>query len=489
MKSILIILLVTVFGLSAFTQFQYTIKSSPDSAVVLVNGEVECATPCRVKYYWKDKKNNMMVFTVNASGYDSWSDTILHKPSKFDRTATLELKPSVSKLTFDSINPLIGFDKLLAIFEDGEQVGSYTNLDGKVEPVIWEGSVKLGNSSFEKSFYQRMTDYGFETPIKKGSKLFSDSENQRMLPRYTIGAQIVGYDIQINETDDKSFGAGKLLVKIRLKIEWKVFDKSIDEVVYTYINEGVVRKREWYSTSGKDIALHAFDMALIDFAENSDFYSLIKSRKDSRIDTHIITEKKAIQLSVVKSMEFGKLSEMIQYCSKACVTIVTDAGHGSGAFIGKDGYIVTANHVVQDVNKIDIIMSNGVELAAQVISSDLANDVALLKVAGSGFQPLSISTEMIGLGEEVITIGTPADIEFGQSVSKGMISGKRIVEGQDYIQIDMSVSPGNSGGPLLNSNGEVIGIVRSKIIGNGIEGIGFAIPIKSVIESLGIIYE
>lgn len=488
MKNIFIIAVFSFLGLELSAQFHYTIKSEPDSAVVSLNGEKECITPCRVKYYWKDRKNKMIVFSVSAEGYDTWTDTILEKPKNFDKNSgTLELKPTVSKLEFDSINPLIAFDKLLAVFEDGQQVGIFTDKEGKSEPIKWEGSVKLGNSAFEKTFYRRMTDYGFETPIRKNSKLFSEDENQRFLPKYVIGAQIVDYNVQVNETDKKSYGAGKLAVKITLKIEWKVFDKSTDKVVYSFVNEGIFHNRESYSTSGKDIAVNAFEMSLIDFVEKSEFYELVRSTKEmTSSNISEVTENEELIIPSVKNPEFTKLSEMIQHSNRSCVTIITDAGHGSGVIVSEDGYIITAYHVVQDVNKIKIKMSTGIELGAQLISSNFENDVALLKMEGAGFQPLSISDEQMGLGEEVITIGTPADIELGQSVSKGMISGKREIEGQEYIQIDISVSPGNSGGPLLNDQGEIVGIVQRKLIGSGVEGIGFAIPIQKALQFLSI---
>ena len=77
-------------------------------------------------------------------------------------------------------------------------------------------------------------------------------------------------------------------------------------------------------------------------------------------------------------------------------------------------------------------------------------------------------------------------MELGQSVAKGILSGKRKIKDKIYIQTDMAVSPGNSGGPLLNEKGEIIGIVQRKIVDEGVEGIGFAIPIDKAIEILNI---
>jgi len=84
----------------------------------------------------------------------------------------------------------------------------------------------------------------------------------------------------------------------------------------------------------------------------------------------------------------------------------------------------------------------------------------------------------------VYAIGTPSDIELGQTLSKGIISGKRLFNQKQYIQTDVSINSGNSGGALIDPQGNLLGIISAKIVGVGIEGLGFAIPIKYINESL-----
>ena len=178
---------------------------------------------------------------------------------------------------------------------------------------------------------------------------------------------------------------------------------------------------------------------------------------------------------------------MIQYASTSCVTIITDGGHGSGVIINDNGYVMTAYHVVDGANKIDVKFSHGLKLKATLVAYDYPNDVAILDITGEGFQALPLNTkDNSGLGINVLTIGTPAELELGQSVAKGILSGKRKIKEKIYIQTDMAVSPGNSGGPLLNEKGEIIGIVQRKIVDEGVEGIGFAIPVDKAIEVLNI---
>jgi S1-C subfamily serine protease len=133
------------------------------------------------------------------------------------------------------------------------------------------------------------------------------------------------------------------------------------------------------------------------------------------------------------------------------------------------------------------LFSDGLKQQAVIRSFDLENDVVLLEISGSGYRALPIGrSDSLSLGDEVITIGTPADLSLGQSVARGILSGKRMFEDIVYLQTDMAVSPGNSGGPLLNSKGEIVGIIQRKVVMSGVEGIGFAIPIERAASILRI---
>ena len=153
---------------------------------------------------------------------------------------------------------------------------------------------------------------------------------------------------------------------------------------------------------------------------------------------------------------------------------------GSGFIIDKKGYIVTNNHVVAEADEITVKLSNGKEYKAQVVGRDSKTDVALIKIKGAeDLAPLPLgNSETLKVGTWVVAIGSPFGLE--QTVTQGIVSakGRSIGAGpyDDFIQTDASINPGNSGGPLLNLNGEVIGI-NTAIVARG-QGIGFAIPIN-----------
>jgi len=162
---------------------------------------------------------------------------------------------------------------------------------------------------------------------------------------------------------------------------------------------------------------------------------------------------------------------------------------GSGFIISKKGFIVTNNHVVENADEITVRLFNEKEYDAEVVGRDPNTDLALIKIdGGKNLMPLKMgSSDDIEIGNWVVAVGSPFGLE--QTVTAGIVSAKGLVIGagpyDDFIQTDASINPGYSGGPLLNMNGEVVGI-NTAIIAQG-QGIGFAIPVdmaKSVVAQL-----
>ncbi|MBN2852608.1 MAG: trypsin-like peptidase domain-containing protein [Clostridia bacterium] len=178
----------------------------------------------------------------------------------------------------------------------------------------------------------------------------------------------------------------------------------------------------------------------------------------------------------------------------------TSVGEGSGVIYSSDGYILTNNHVVTEalqVNSNELLTNakievfvNGTETPydATVVGRSDAMDIALIKINATGLTPADIgNSDNVKIGETAIAIGNPGGIQYANSVTAGIISGvNREISGNskeqlNLIQTDAAINPGNSGGPLVNIKGEVIGINSIKISDVNFEGLGFAIPINSII--------
>ncbi len=158
-------------------------------------------------------------------------------------------------------------------------------------------------------------------------------------------------------------------------------------------------------------------------------------------------------------------------------------GQGSGFLVSRDGYILTNNHVVGDADRIIVKLNDGRELEAKLIGTDPRSEVAVIKVEGNDFPYVELGdSSEIEIGEWCIAIGNP--FGFSETLTAGVVSAKGrsnigIAEYEDFIQTDAAINPGNSGGPLLDIDGEVIGIntaIYSQ--SGGYVGIGFAIPIN-----------
>ncbi len=172
---------------------------------------------------------------------------------------------------------------------------------------------------------------------------------------------------------------------------------------------------------------------------------------------------------------------------------LAEKGSGSGVIISKDGYIVTNNHVIANAEKLIVHLADKREFEAELVGADPDTDLAVLKIAADNL-PVAIlgDSDQVRVGELAVAIGNPLGHELARSVTVGVVSAtQRSIMIQDrkfnLIQTDAAINPGNSGGALVNGQGHVIGINTVKLVEEGVEGIGFAIPIsdaKPIIEAL-----
>jgi S1-C subfamily serine protease len=169
------------------------------------------------------------------------------------------------------------------------------------------------------------------------------------------------------------------------------------------------------------------------------------------------------------------------------VYIHTDVGNssyiGSGMVIDKSGYVLTNNHVIQDSKLPTVTLATGMECPCSIVKRDDIRDLAILKIAVSGMDLKAVTfgnSDELESGDEVIAVGYPLGLEGGATVTKGIVSALRLSEGVHYIQTDAAVNPGNSGAPLINMRGEVVGLITFKIVLEKVEGMGFAIAINDV---------
>ncbi len=156
---------------------------------------------------------------------------------------------------------------------------------------------------------------------------------------------------------------------------------------------------------------------------------------------------------------------------------------GTGVIYRSDGYIITNAHVVKEMDSIVVVLSNSKAYKARLKAIDDNLDLAVIKIDKGGLTPAVFGDmSSVKVGQEVVAIGTPLSFNLRNSATKGIISGmNRSTDGENkFIQSDAAINGGNSGGPLVNMKGQVIGINSVKLIGFGVEGLNFSIPVDTV---------
>jgi serine protease Do len=218
------------------------------------------------------------------------------------------------------------------------------------------------------------------------------------------------------------------------------------------------------------------------------FFPLSKTKVINKLEKKVTITDTGISESVAKLYDAVVVVESYKNNQKI--------SSGSG-FVYKKGaelaYIITNTHVIDDADKVYLTFSDGSRKEASVLGKDAYSDIAVLSIKADYVLAVATlgSSENAKLGDTVFTIGAPIDSEYYGTVTRGILSGKdRMVEvsikaTNDYvmkvIQTDAALNSGNSGGPIANSNGEVIGVTSMKLVSSGVEGIGFAIPIEDAL--------
>lgn len=221
-------------------------------------------------------------------------------------------------------------------------------------------------------------------------------------------------------------------------------------------------------------------------------------------NTEIKSSEKVITNENIKTTIVEEVSDLKKainkvYESTVYIEVSNNRGKiasGSGFVYKKDdkyGYILTNYHVIEKGDKFSAVFTDGSEVEASLVSGDEYYDIAVIKVNVDKIKSVSSigDSSNLELGDTVFTVGAPLGKEYMGTITKGIVSGiNRMVSVSlssgsylmEVIQTDASINTGNSGGPICNINGDVVGITSSKLTGSGIEGMGFAIPINSVMD-------
>ncbi len=269
-----------------------------------------------------------------------------------------------------------------------------------------------------------------------------------------------------------------------IDVEWTIFSSVLQREVFKTATQGYFKQVK----PKKNGVLLAFHEAFAIAAENlltSQGFVDIASGKPS-VDT--ASSLGPVRYFSARKLSSKSLKKRIETVLSSVVTVRLGLGHGSGFVISEDGLILTNQHVVGDNKRVGIILSNGIEIEGIVLARNEARDVALIKIPLRVPSYLPVRTERPARLDKIFVIGTPILEGLRSTVTSGVVSAIRIepISGLSFIQSDAAISPGNSGGPLLDENGNVIGISVGSFVGEGSQGLNLFIPIDEALEALNL---
>jgi S1-C subfamily serine protease len=267
----------------------------------------------------------------------------------------------------------------------------------------------------------------------------------------------------------------------RIGVEWQLFDVAHDAVVYSVLSRAAVlgvpmSQKESYPNT---LLIAALDQLL----EREGFREALANRGHSAA----AKDPTFTPATLPRCATPKKVTESAEDLLRVTTIVKVGKGFGSGFLVSPEGLVITAAHAVEK-SKLVVRLREGTEVDAVPVRIAPSADVALLRTTKplNGHACASLRTDLPPVGAEVYAAGAPASLTLAFSLTRGIVSGAPIIDGHRRLQTDTPVNPGNSGGPLADVNGQVVGVVSFKLVGNSIQGVGFAVPTSETLAALGL---
>jgi len=319
------------------------------------------------------------------------------------------------------------------------------------------------------------------------------------------------FDADVNSAPD--FRVGAVIKEVRqdvcvfgnvlegwlyYKIDWALYSEKEQKVVFQRTTEGMAQSEAKVPDLGKRALLVGID----NFLASPEILEVLRRTPPPAVDPsakapadaasgvpasagmqqEATAAKHWLMLARAKPSPGGAQKNQAKLRS-AVVVLETAAGSGSGFYVDREGYLLTDYHVVKGAKFAKVKLPNGDKLVGQVIKVNEHDDVALLKTSAIDFEPLSVRPDVLDVGEDVYAIGSPLGV-LTSTVTHGVLSADRVLQGVHLLQSDAAVTFGSSGGPLLDSDGRVVGLTKSGM-GEG-KGFNLFIPIHDALKALDI---
>ncbi|HJV53691.1 MAG TPA: trypsin-like peptidase domain-containing protein [Noviherbaspirillum sp.] len=366
-------------------------------------------------------------------------------------------------------------------------------LCGHSGDIVWNEKVyQLFNKKLPQSFRSQLESAHYPVPVAPDA-IFAEPKNKpQAKPELHVGMLIKDVAANLCLKSDSVLGGAYM------KVFWQVYAPEAQKVVFETTTEGSYQTVAEEMGSAGSIFLKAYEMAARNLLASQGFYDAVvntpiteprPAEPNSKVTEPSPKAGAAPEILKLKRMTLSDepLAKNVTNLRSAVVTILTDTGSGSGFFVSADGYVLTNQHVVGNANIVKVKLATGRELVGEVLRSDKARDVALVKTEPTAVKAMGVRESEPNIGEEVYALGSPLGEQFSTTLTRGILSGYRTLGAKRFLQSDVSILPGNSGGPLLDAKGAVIGITVSRLPNAKVmAGISFFIPIDDALAKLGL---
>jgi serine protease Do len=322
-------------------------------------------------------------------------------------------------------------------------------------------------AAMTRTFKDRAIHLGYASPSATKS-VFDDKGGGDA--DFRIGGTLLNVDYRVCG-DDTIKGDAYANVK------WEVFSVRRQKVVFSASIAASFSSPNKIPTREFD---NAFNRAMVDnLLGDPRFAEVIRSGGASEDNAAKALPPLQLNAGVVVAGGIGKATQALR---EAVVTVESGVSTGSAFYVSQDGYLLTNSHVVGDAKFVRVKLATGRSTVGEVLRVDRQRDVALVRTDPVTFGVLALRPQAASVGEEVHAIGSPFGDQLSGTVTRGVLSARRVIEGVAYLQSDVAINPGSSGGPLIDVSGMVVGITQ--LAGRNMQCINLFIPIDDALDKL-----
>jgi S1-C subfamily serine protease len=327
------------------------------------------------------------------------------------------------------------------------------------------------------AFREEMTRAGYPRAGAQSESLFEDKPSGPVTADFDVGGTIRGMQMSV------CLKGGEIWGGIWFQMRWEIYSPVARKVMYETVTEGSYQNSGPEKLRFDDLMKNALAKAARNMLADQKFVDLMTGAVEIPVAAPAATTP-AYAIKRGRAPD-GGAAQNATSLRGAVATIEAGGRTGSGFFVSREGYALTNAHVVRDARIVKVRLATGREVVGEVLKSDSQRDVALLKTEVVGIEPLAIRETEPNVGEDVYALGSPLGEVFSGTLTRGILSGHRTLKDLRFLQSDVSILPGSSGGPLLDASGTVIGLTVAGLEA-GRANLNLFIPIREALDKLAI---